>query len=593
VEMIKMSSERIEHNLALNGPTAQLHSGIHQAREMEDPPGLLEKTEYLLRDWVNMYHSPSAGKDSTKAFTIFVQQMNMHGLLKTDDLITRFFRMSTQMCVDLCYRALAEQNSSPPLVRAKCFHTLDAFVRLIALLVKHSGDQQNTITKVNLLNKVLGIVAGVLLIDHDVRATEFQQVPYHRIFIMLFLELNAPDQILEMINFQVLKAYCDMLGILRPAKAPGFAFAWLEIVSHRVFIGRILSLTPQQKGWPMYAQLLTTLFKFLSPFLRNAELAKPIHRLYRGTLRVLLVLLHDFPEFLCDYHYGFCDVIPPNCIQMRNLILSAFPRNMRLPDPFTPNLKVDMLPEISIAPRMVTNFATLIKPSFKKDLDSYLKNRAPVSFLSELRNNLQNSSQETSGGMRYNISMINALIMYVGTQAIQFIRAKGHSPSMNSIAHCSHMDVFQNLAVDMDTEGRYLFLNCIANQLRYPNSHTHYFSCCLLYLFAEANTETIQEQITRVLLERLIVNRPHPWGLLITFIELIKNPTFKFWSHEFVHCAPEIQKLFESVARSCMVASQPQPPAANPTGQPTRQQSAGAENPGVGAPGQTQQQNSS
>lgn len=62
--------------------------------------------------------------------------------------------------------------------------------------------------------------------------------------------------------------------------------------------------------------------------------------IYQGTLRVLLVLLHDFPEFLCDYHFSFCDVIPPNCIQMRNLILSAFPRNMRLPDPFTPNLKV-------------------------------------------------------------------------------------------------------------------------------------------------------------------------------------------------------------------------------------------------------------
>lgn len=34
--------------------------------------------------------------------------------------------------------------------------------------------------------------------------------------------------------------------------------------------------------------------------------------------------------------------------------------------------------------------------------------------------------------------------------------------------------------------------------------------------------EIVQEQITRVLLERLIVNKPHPWGLLITFIELIK-----------------------------------------------------------------------
>merc|ERR1712223_937583 len=161
---------------------------------------------------------------------------------------------------------------------------------------------------------------------------------------------------------------------------------------------------------------------------------------------------------------------------------------MRLPDPFTPNLKVDMLPEISIAPRMVTNFAALIKPHFKKDLDSFLKNRAPVSFLSELRTNLQNSSSNAAeAGMRYNISMINALVMYVGTQAIQFIRAKGASPSISSIAHSSYMDIFQNLAVDMDTEGRYLFLNC----------HTHYFSCCLLYLFAEANTEAIQEQITR------------------------------------------------------------------------------------------------
>lgn len=58
-----------------------------------------------------------------------------------------------------------------------------------------------------------------------------------------------------------------------------------------------------------------------------------------------------------------------------------------------------------------------------------------------------------------------------------------------------------------------------------------------LYVLTNASTPPF-----RVLLERLIVNRPHPWGLLITFIELIKNPAFKFWNHEFVHCAPEIEK---------------------------------------------------
>lgn len=55
----------------------------------------------------------------------------------------------------------------------------------------------------------------------------------------------------------------------------------------------------------------------------------------------------------------------------------------------------------------------------------------------------------------------------------------------------------------------------------------------------------------RVLLERLIVNRPHPWGLLVTFIELIRNQSYKFWGHDFVHCSPEIERLFETVARSC------------------------------------------
>ena len=72
--------------------------------------------------------------------------------------------------------------------------------------------------KVNLLNKVLGIVAGFLLMDHDVRATDFQQVPYQRIFFMLFLEVYAPDQILETFNFHVLTAYCNILSILKPDK---------------------------------------------------------------------------------------------------------------------------------------------------------------------------------------------------------------------------------------------------------------------------------------------------------------------------------------------------------------------------------------
>ena len=121
-------------------------------------------------------------------------------------------------------------------------------------------------------------------------------------------------------------------------------------------------------------------------------------------MRVLLVLLHDFPEFLCDYHFALCDVIPPSCIQMRNLVLSAFPHGMRLPDPFTPNLKVDLLPEIQTAPRCLSDYVfalgTAVPPTalsaasssnggpplvnLQPVLDNYLKKRAPASFPMEL-----------------------------------------------------------------------------------------------------------------------------------------------------------------------------------------------------------------
>lgn len=156
------------------------------------------------------------------------------------------------------------------------------------------------------------------------RQSEFQQLPYHRIFIMLLLELNAPEHVLETINFQTLTAFwyvfwrwleqsgspagsllplgwfnclqsglvgeeaercsprccllcragkvlpwvlmeeqfccCALLTcsnfscsntfhILRPTKAPGFVYAWLELISHRIFIARMLAHTPQQKVW--------------------------------------------------------------------------------------------------------------------------------------------------------------------------------------------------------------------------------------------------------------------------------------------------------------------------------------------------------
>lgn len=42
------------------------------------------------------------------------------------------------------------------------------------------------------------------------------------------------------------------------------------------------------------------------------------------------------------------------------------------------------------------------------------------------------------------------------------------------------------------------------------------------------------------------------WGLLITFIELIKNVKYGFWRKAFIRSAPEMERVFDSIARSCL-----------------------------------------
>jgi CCR4-NOT transcription complex subunit 1 len=294
-----------------------------------------------------------------------------------------------------------------------------------------------------------------------------------------------------------------------------------------------------QKAWHIAHQLLMNQLLFLEPFLRRIDLSPPIKKLYDGTLRVLLVLLHDFPSFLSSYHVSFCNVIPETCVQLRNIILSATPKEMATPDPFTPNLKIDLLSETSQSPTILSNVLGPIE-EMQSHLDVYLKDGLRRNFsgllpLLYIRGTIEVDSRKC-----------NSLVVYVAAHAL----ARLQSPQI-SLSRTPDIELFQKL-MEFDDKGRYICLNAIANQLRYPSSHTHYFSCVMLYLFSESKSVAVKEQVARVLLERLIVNRPHPWGLLITFLELIKNQRYGFFTFPFTRCASEIEKVFESVARSCL-----------------------------------------
>uniref|UniRef100_A0A6N2MSE0 CCR4-Not complex component Not1 C-terminal domain-containing protein n=1 Tax=Salix viminalis TaxID=40686 RepID=A0A6N2MSE0_SALVM len=524
--------------------------------ESVEPEGFREQVSKLFAEWYRICELPAA---NDAASTNYIFQLHHNGLLKGDEMTDRFFRVLTELSVAHCLSSDAINSSalqSPQQVQSLSFLAIDIYAKLVFSILKVEQGS----SKLFLLSKILSVTMKLVQKDSEERKNSFNARPYFRLFISWLQDLLSPEPVVDGVNLQILTAFAGVFHNLQPLKVPGFSYAWLSLVSHRSFMPRLLTGNAQ-KGWPYVQRLLVDLFQFLEPYLRNAELAVPVHLLYKGTLRVLLVLLHDFPEFLCDYHFTFCDVIPPSCIQMRNIILSAFPNNMRLPDPSTPNLKIDLLPEIREPPHIFSEVDAALKAKqMKADVDEYLKTRQQgSSFLTELKQRLLlTPSEAASAGTRYNVPLINSLVLYAGMQAIQQLQARtphgqsaGNTVPLAVFLVDAALDIYQTLILDLDTEGRYLFLNAVANQLRYPNNHTHYFSFVLLYLFAESNQEIIQEQITRVLLERLIVNRPHPWGLLITFIELIKNPRYNFWNRSFIRCAPEIEKLFESVARSC------------------------------------------
>ncbi|KAI6241643.1 CCR4-Not complex component, variant [Aphelenchoides fujianensis] len=531
---IQNSQQRIQNDNAYqfadNNAAAYMQTAMDTNRS---PDNLQHKAESTFREWINMCQRTNREQEN---YMMIINVMREAGLLN-DKIISDFFKHCTKICFDVVYRL----NESPQQVnsRARCYIPLDAFGKLSTVM------------------KILSILVNALIADHNTRREDFNGMPFMRIFITMFTDLAIEDPHLDPLGADILQVFWNALQeFTPPRRLPGFVFHWLEIVGNRHVLARFFNghtdLT-QSRRW--YIQLLLEHLRFLGPFLRCVNIPANIQTIYKGTIRIMLVILNDFPDVFCEYHYVLCDVIPPHCLQLRNFVLSASPREMRLPDAMTPKVteKPELVNMMHENPVMHNELSALLDSEVMRSvlsadvrtrLDAYLRHRSDVAFLSELRNILM---VNPSPGCQYNISIVNAIVMHVGAFAIDSIKEKMLRICINTVANTSCMDIFQNLVITLDTQGRYLLFNAIANQLRYPNSHTTYFSNTLLYLFLQAHTTEVQEQITRILLERLLIKWPRPWGVLMTFTELIKKDEYQFWKCEFVRCAPEIKRILARI----------------------------------------------
>lgn len=506
LRVLAASKDEQKQAAAAANPAAVNQSAITGASSRDS--SVREHVSVLLDRWLRVCAPNTAVTD--QIFANYLHLMHQFGVLKTEEAADRFFRVASELCVEAVLKtatppATPEGGPPPPANAATVlnFTVIDSVCKLFLLLIrladKESGDAA---ARVNLLSRILSSIVRTLLEDHEVKKSRreiFDQRPYYRLFSNLAQELPPVDSPQDPNSPMValVMSFTQAYQQLNPIIAPAFAYSWLMLISHRHFMP-YLFYVKGNKGWPYMHRLIVTLFQFLVPYLKTYNITEPVRKLYKGLLRVLLVVLHDFPEFLVEYHVSFCDAIPFTCVQLRNLILSAFPKSMRLPDPFTPNLKVDMIPEISMAPRIHAEAISALSP-IRQRLDQYIQSRQPPELPSLL-------PQVIGQAGVYNLPVLNALVLYLGVQGVLQTQGNPPVPIESTISY----DMLKSVAEQLDSEGRFHLLSSMANHLRFPNAHTRFFSQLMLLLFAEADTEFVQEQITRVLLERLIVHRPHP-----------------------------------------------------------------------------------
>ena len=130
-----------------------------------------------------------------------------------------------------------------------------------------------------------------------------------------------------------------------------------------------------ESGAVVYRELIALSLLYLAQTSNVSNVDQVVVDLHRGIIRNILVLHHDYPEFLCTNYQYLCSRVPYYMPQLRNLILTSRPAAYQdLPDPMTPGLKVDHLEELKKNPELAADYDIILR---QNSLSEIVKLSAP------------------------------------------------------------------------------------------------------------------------------------------------------------------------------------------------------------------------
>lgn len=194
-----------------------------------------------------------------------------------------------------------------------------------------------------------------IFLDHTIQAimNEFNRIftkenkySHQRSFFKLFLNLicDATRKEYDFNHDKIISFYFVLareFHKINPNIYSNFSFAWMELISNRYFMPNLLH---KYQCWDAYYQLICDMFKFAKEIITEDGLNQhlPCQVYYKGILRIIIVLIHDFPDFLSAFSLQLCLHIPEKYIQIRNIVLSSYPRQLKFRSPKTINNREEL-----------------------------------------------------------------------------------------------------------------------------------------------------------------------------------------------------------------------------------------------------------
>jgi hypothetical protein len=148
-------------------------------------------------------------------------------------------------------------------------------------------------------------------------------------------------------RIKYLNVIVDFLKNNSPANYPGFTMAWLELISCNILISNYLeppSNPPHQKRkdksekyekYEKYLILLEELLNYIDSL--NDKIISDYNYIFflEQVYKFFFLLVNSYPEFISKYYYQLVTCLSGDSskfIQLKNIILSAYPNNAPIID---------------------------------------------------------------------------------------------------------------------------------------------------------------------------------------------------------------------------------------------------------------------